>query len=202
MSNPVIAQHVSPNQSSLLDISAPINAAYCKKYGFDYLKDVSLLCPNDHMIPGREKLTYIIKLLKNLTDGLQVIWLDADVLIVGRESFSAATADISMVRIYHGKNKSTEHATRCNSGVIVMRNTKSVRDLFAAVLSGNYMTDEEGLAKCLPSSGCSFKALDPKWNCWHNNRHLVKSPNVLAFHSCHDDGKFVHLKTAAAKIIH
>ncbi len=178
-----IIQHGTEEYRDILASVQTVNHAYASKFGFEYMNDVSRLGSVDCK-SGWEKLAFISSFLATVNDGSLVIWEDADSLNIGNEDPTGILSldnSIGMVRMYGGLRNMTPVNNRYNSGVIAIRNSDSVRKLFVKLLASSAVDDESAFA-LESKAGLKISDLDPKWNCWNNNKHLCEAPVIISWH--------------------
>ncbi len=184
----IILQHCTVEQKALADLSAPMNKAYAEKNGFEHMTDDVRRCPERSIY--WEKIAYLRVTLPTFDDGSLVVWEDADSLNLKEESFENALPTggvLGMVQNRAGLN-GKQLIPWYNAGVIVMINSKMIRDFFDRVWERPDDTDEAAIVAELKENGwvvgdgVKVSSLNPKWNCWKNNSHICPDVNVQSWH--------------------
>ena len=196
----VITQHCTVEQQDLFDISRPINEAYAKKMGFEYIIDSVRRCPERSIY--WEKIAWLRDLLPRLEDGSLVVWEDADSANIVDEDFCKALPTggiLGMVQNRAGID-CKQLINWYNAGVIVMKNCDLVRNFFDRVWIRTEETDEEAMMGELRENGwivgdgIKISSLEPKWNCWINNAHICSNVVVQSWHGMKFEDKLPAVK--------
>ncbi len=179
----LICSNVFGDFDAVNALTQPINRAYAVANNCDFLVDTEKRCGKDAKSFWWEKIAFLRTLLSSRAEGDMIVWLDVDSIIQSKAVIAdilTADKDFGMVPIYNGEVQQKWY----NAGVIAMRNNAIVRNFVETVWSRRKkdQDDEIAIAIELPKSMVRFLALDPKWNCWENNKHLVSEPSILTFH--------------------
>jgi hypothetical protein len=178
-----IIQHGTLEYKEILDLVFPINKKYADKFEFEYISDCSNLLTDDKK--EWEKLTFIKNFLETVEDGSLVVWEDSDSLNIGNEDLKNIIKNedqIGMVNIYHGLNGMEPISNYWNAGVIAIRNSSNIRNIINDWLNSGEKTDEDAFSKSAKLDEIKIASINPKWNVWKNTEHLVKNPQIVAFH--------------------
>jgi hypothetical protein len=195
-------QHADEKQSSLLDISAPVHTAYCKAWGWQYVRDGHRLLSGYDLY--WEKIRILRDFLKQMKAGDEALFLDAECLIVrpGIELFMGQPyfignedpsyswtipaplpeeADMALAAYPNGA---------WNSGVIFLRNNLWLLEFFEQMLADGPVSDEEWAEVKLGHSSVGWEerrlalnfarqnkiqinSLDSRWNFGNAIRPLI-----------------------------
>lgn len=195
----ILTQHYTIEHQDLFNATAPINKTYAKKIGFEYIVDNNKRCPiRTHWW---EKIAWLKELLSTLEDGDMVVYIDCDAVIVDGDLKLALhdNAEYGMVQMRHGFGGS-EIANWYNAGVIMMLNTKTVRDFLQRVWDRNDDNDERSINAELKSKNYTIGntkhicSLDTGWNCWDNNTHLTEEIYIKSWHGIKYEEKLKLIK--------
>jgi hypothetical protein len=195
----IIIQHSTEEQKPILDLVKDTNQTYAKKFGFEYVTDMTSRVKNRKFY--WEKIAYLNELLPTLPNEALVVWEDVDSLNVGDESFKTALPPngvFGMVQNRYGLNR-MQLQDWFNSGVIVFINSHETQTFFKNAWNWGGDGDEDGLMKELKVNNYKIghnpiTSLHPKWNCWKNNVHLCQNPVVRTFHGMSLDKKIDAIK--------
>lgn len=185
MSKTLICSNVFGEFGPVSALSQPVNSAYATAHDCDYVLDTQTRA-SDGKSCWWEKIAFLRETLPTRDEGALVVWVDVDSLLQGGADIAQilrAGKNFGMARVYGGIN-GLEKLPWFNAGVIAMLNTADVRALLDEVWARRNIDqdDEQALCAALPASGVNFQELDPKWNCWSNNRALVPTPAIVTFH--------------------
>ncbi len=184
----IILQHCTKEQKDLMGLSGPINMAYAKKLGFEFIGNDVRRCPERSIY--WEKIAYLKFMLPKFEDGSLVVWEDADSINLKRESFELALPEggvLGMVQNRGGLNHK-QLISWYNAGIIVMINSPLIRNFFDRVWVRPDDTDEAAIVAELREHGWEVgdgnyvTSLNCKWNCWPNNDNMCSDPVVKSWH--------------------
>jgi len=198
MTTACLIQCASGPDLELLRLSYPIHSDFCRRHGFQYRASFLKSEPS-----GRSPIwSYIPALrdeLERLQDGALVVKLDADALIIGDEDLRGALpdgADIGMVERQYMSN------SVLNSGVIFVRNSEKVREIWRAIWDG-YQGEEDNVAvneRLLDiRSGLAIAKLDGRYNFCGAASPPTYPIQIRAWHGESKEAKFAGMKAATGE---
>jgi hypothetical protein len=182
----VILQFCTEEQSKILALAKQYNEVWAQKMGYEYVPGSGRKHPDRNLV--WEKISYLMEVLPKFEDGSLMVWEDADSINVKDVSFESAlpsNESYGMVQLRGGLDKK-QLTPWFNSGVIVMRNSPTLRDFFNRVWKrSEHDSDERGIMAELKhhnwtiGGGIKVYSMNYKWNRWRNNDHLCPEADAV-----------------------
>lgn len=155
----------SPEPVNCLRVCAPWHREYAKLHNFEYIEDYSKVDAAPYSANSEGQM-WFFRLMKDLEEDAEVYYGDADILQakLDHDMFSIMPEDREIMML-GGKH------TWVNSGVVLMRNTKNLRDWFdyliqAGPVSYNNKFIDHRFIKEFDSGRCwaKFAFFDDRFN--------------------------------------
>ena len=195
-----LTQHYTKEMKSLYDLSIGLTEKYASDNGFEYISNNGERRCEDRPIYW-EKIAWLNYLLSTIDEGSYVVYQDYDSLNVNGDLKDALHDgyEIGMVHLRGGLGN-RKVLEWFNSGIIILINTKDVRNFLQRVWERGGQTDEDGLNGEIQSNngtignGKVVASLDPSWNCWRNNEGNCKVINIKTWHGMSYQDKLSNIK--------
>lgn len=195
----ILTQHYTLEHTELYNLTSTINQAYAQKIGFEYISNNQRRCSNRAV--WWEKIAWLMELTSTVEDNTLIAYEDCDSINLGGDLKTALhdNKEYGMIQLRGGLGNS-QLLGWYNAGVIILLNTPDVRSFLQRVWNRNDDTDETSINKELKSlngrigNSKSICSLEPSWNCWHNNEHLVTDIYIKSWHGIRYQEKLEAIK--------
>jgi hypothetical protein len=192
----IIIQNYTSAHKELFDLTTNSTKKYATNNGFEYIVSDKVRCTGEKATQhlGWEKIAWLNEFLPTIEDGSLVVYADCDSIFLSGDLTKAldASYEMGMVKLRGGLG-GKEIVSWFNTGVIVLINTSNVRDYLLKIWNMNEVNEEIAIKK-ESSSNSLIYSLNPEWNCWNNNQHLVSSPFIKTFHGMKYEDKLTAIK--------
>ena len=140
----IITQYNTPEHKELFDLTSPINQKYASKNGYEYIQDNTKRCPE--RMYWWEKIAWLMELSTKVEKDSLILYEDSDSINVGGDVTTALpnNYEFGMVQMRGGLS-CKELINWYNSGVIIMKNTDTVKSFLKRVWDRNDKSEERSL---------------------------------------------------------